>query len=110
MYAIRSYYVKGDILAIQGKKSESSDIYRKIIESKPDYLPAHASLISRWIEAGKLEEASKQFEAMKKIAPSHPQTTYVQAELLFREKKFKEAREAIQQHLKAMPDSISGLV
>ncbi len=106
---VEALQFKGDILAIQGKKSESSDIYRKIIESKPDYLPAHASLISRWIEAGKLEEASKQFEAMKKIAPSHPQTTYVQAELLFREKKFKEAREAIQQHLKAMPDSISGL-
>ncbi len=106
---IEALQFKGDTLAMQGKNNESGAAYRKILETKPDYLPAHASLIARQIEAGKLDEAGKQFEAMKKIAPSHPQTTYVQAELLFREKKFKEAREAIQLHLRAIPESIQGL-
>ncbi len=106
---IEALQFKGDILAVQGKSDESGEAYRKILETKPDYLPAHASLIARHLESGKLDEAGKQFEAMKKIAPSHPQTTYVQAELLFREKKFKEAREAIQQHLKSLPESLQGL-
>jgi len=106
---VEALQFKGDLLAVQGKKDESSDAYRKTLERKPDYLPAHASLISRLIEAGKLDDASKQFEAMQKLAPSHPRTTYVQAELLFREKKFKEAREAIQQHLRAAPESLAGL-
>lgn len=105
---IEALQFKGDILAAQGKGSESGDAYRKILESKPDYLPAHAALIARHIAAGKLDEAGKQFEMMKKVAPSHPQTTYVQAELLFREKKFKDAREAIQLHLRAMPGSLQG--
>ncbi len=100
---------KGDILSVQGKMNESGDAYRKILQTKPDYLPAHASLIARHIESGKLDEAGKQFEAMKKVAPSHPQTSYVQAELLFREKKFKEARDAIQQHLRSLPGSVQGL-
>lgn len=100
--------LKGDILAIQGNPQASMDAYRKVLEFRPDYLPAHISLISRYMESGKLDEAGKQFETMKKLAPANPQTTYIQAELLFREKKFKEAREAIQQHLRTAPDSVPG--
>ncbi len=100
---------KGDILALQGQPQAASETYLKVLELRPEYLPAHASLISRHMEAGNLEEAGKQFEAMKKIAPSHPQTAYIHAELFYRQKKFNEARESIQQHLKAIPDSVQGL-
>ena len=99
---------KGDILAIQGDGKGSAEAYQKILEARPDYVPAHASLISRHMESGNMEEANKQFEAMKKVSPASPQTTYIQAELLYRQKKFKEAREPIQQHLRAMPDSVPG--
>ena len=100
---------KGDVLALQGDAKAASETYLKVLTLRPDYLPAHASLISRHMESGNLEEAGKQFEVMKKIAPSHPQTAYIQAELLYRQKKFNEARESIQQHLKAIPDSVQGL-
>lgn len=100
--------LKGDILAAQGNAQASSDAYRKILEVRADYLPAHVSLISRYMESGNLDEAGKQFEIMKKIAPASPQTSYIQAELLYRQKKFKEAREAIQLHLRAAPDSVPG--
>lgn len=100
--------LKGDILAAQGNAQASSDAYRKILELRADYLPAHVSLISRYMESGNLDEANKQFEVMKKIAPASPQTSYLQAELLYRQKKFKEARESIQLHLRAAPDSITG--
>ena len=99
---------KGDLLAVQGNSKASTEVYVKLLESRPDYLPAHASLVSRYLESGNMEAASKQFESMKKLAPAHPQTTYIQAELLYRQKKFNEAREPIQQHLRATPDSIQG--
>ena len=99
---------KGDLLAVQGDSKASTEVYVKLLESRPDYLPAHASLVSRYLESGNMEAASKQFESMKKLAPAHPQTTYIQAELLYRQKKFNEAREPIQQHLRATPDSIQG--
>lgn len=99
---------KGDILAIQGDPKASTEVYLKLLESRPDYLPAHASLVSRYLESGNVEAASKQFESMKKLAPGNPQTTYIQAELLYRQKKFSEAREPIQQHLRAIPDSVQG--
>ncbi|GHU05561.1 hypothetical protein FACS1894158_08750 [Betaproteobacteria bacterium] len=100
--------LKGDILASQGKTQEAFDIYHKIIEIKPDYLPAYVSLISRQMASGQLDEAEKQFEIMQKVAPGRVQTNYIKAELLYRQKNFTEAREAIQQHLRAFPESVPG--
>ena len=99
---------KADLLSMQGKSAEAIDIYPQIIKIRPDYLPAYASLISRYMEAGNFDEAGKQLDAMKKVSSAHPQTTYVQAEFLYRQKKYKEARESIAQHLKAFPTSIPG--
>ncbi len=99
---------KGDLLTIQGKPDEAISIYQQVLQIRPEFVPARASLISRYMETGNLDEAAKQFDLMKKGAPSNPQTTYVQAELLYRQKKFLEARQAIAQHLKNSPGSLQG--
>jgi putative PEP-CTERM system TPR-repeat lipoprotein len=104
-----AWQLKGDILNAQGDAKGAIDAYRKALEVKPDLLSAHASLISRFIEAGSFDEAGKQLEAMKKIAPKHPQTSYLQAQLFYRQKNFKAAQEVIQEHLKVVPDSTLGL-
>ncbi|GHU29396.1 hypothetical protein AGMMS50256_14190 [Betaproteobacteria bacterium] len=100
--------LKGDILASRGEIQEAFEIYRKILDLKPDFLPAYVSLISRQMALGQLDEAATQFEAMQKVAPGRPQTNYVKAELLYRQKRFTEAREAIQQHLRVFPESVPG--
>lgn len=107
--AYEAWQLKGDLLSIQQDGQGALEAYRKVLEIKPDYLPAHTSLVLRLIESGKLDEAGTQFEAMKKIAPSHPQTSYLQAQLAYQQKNFKAAREAIQQHLKFVPNSTLGL-
>lgn len=104
-----AWQLKGDILYAQREVNASAEAYRKALEAKPDYLPAHSSLIARFLEAGSLDDAGKQLEAMKKTAPNHPQASYLQAQLFYRQKDFKAAQEAIQQHLKVVPDSTLGL-
>ena len=101
--------LKGVILAAKGDAGGATDAYRKVLEIKPDYLPAHSALIARALESGSLEDAGKQLEALKKIAPSHPQTSFLQAQLFYRQKNFKAAQESLQQHLKFIPDSTLGL-
>ena len=100
--------LRGDILASEGRTEEAVEIYRGVLEQKPNYLPAHTSLIARQIAAGQLDEAARQFEDMRRIAPGNPQTAYVRAELLYRQKRFLEAREAVQQLLRVVPDSVPG--
>lgn len=103
------WQLKGDILHARGDVKASLDAYHRALEIKPDYLPAHASLVSRYIEDGNLDDAGKQLESLKKIAPQHPQTTLLQAQLLYRQKDFKAAQESIQKYLGIFPDSIPGL-
>jgi len=104
-----AWQLKGDILYAQGDVKGSSEAYRKVLDVKPDHLPAHSSLIGRFLEAGSFDDAGKQLEAMKKVAPNHPQTSYLQAQLFYRQKNYKAAQESIQQHLKGVPDSTLGL-
>ncbi len=104
-----AWQLKGDILIAQGEAKGASEAYRKALEIKPDYVPAHSALISILLETGSLENAGKQIEALKKVAPTHPQATYLQAQLFYRQKNFKSALETIQQHLKVLPESTLGL-
>lgn len=104
-----AWQFKGDLQYALGDIDGSSSAYRKALEIRPNYLPAHFSLISRSLETSKLDNAGAQLEAVKKIAPIHPRTAYLQAQLYYRQKNFKAAQESVQQHLKLIPDSPYGL-
>ena len=110
-----AWYLKGGILTAQGDATAAAEAFRKALEIKPDFLPAHTALVARSLDERKLDEAAKQLEVMRKIAPNHPQTFYLQAELFYQQKNFAAARETLQQYLKAIPDSgpalqLAGLV
>jgi len=104
-----AWHLKGVILAAQGNNGAATDAYHKALEAKPDYLPAHSALVVRSLESGNPDEAAKQLESLRKVAPSHPQTSYLQAQLSYRQRNFKAAQESIQQYLKILPDSTLGL-
>ena len=104
------WQLKGDLMSAQGQTEPATVAYRKALEVRPDYLPAHSSLVSLLMQQGKLDDAGKQLEAMQKIAPKHPQTLYWEALLAFQQKNFVGARDAIQKHLARVPDNVPGLV
>jgi len=106
---VDAWQLKGDVLYAMGDPAGSTAAYRKALDVKPDHLPAHVALISRYMEDGKLDEAGKLLQSMRKIAPKHPQTSYLQALFDYRQKNFKAAQENIQQFLKVVPESTLGL-
>ena len=107
---VEAWHLKGDIAAMQGQNENAIAAYRKSLEIAPDQLLAHVRIVSILLQQGKTQEASAQLEEMKKVAPKHPQTLYLQALLAFQEKNYVAAREAIQHQLRAMPDNVAGLV
>jgi putative PEP-CTERM system TPR-repeat lipoprotein len=107
---IEARQLKGDLLLAQGQQEAAIAAYRDALAAKPDYLPAHAAIVSQYAQQGKLDEANKQFEAMAKVAPKHPQTLYLKAMLAYRQQQFAAAREAIQGVLQVAPDYLPGLL
>ena len=105
-----AWKLKGDILLYaKNLPNDALAAYRKTIEIKPDYLAGHAAAITLLMQQGNLAEADKQIGQLKKSAPNHPQTLYLEAQSAFQKKDFKLARELVQQVLKAAPSNVLGL-
>ena len=102
--------LQGDIQLVQGHQEDALASYRKALDLKPDYLPAHVAIVSLLGQQRKFEDASKQLDAMRKFAPKHPRTLYAQAQLAYSDKRFAAARESVQQLLAVAPDNFAGLL
>jgi cellulose synthase operon protein C len=97
--------MKGSLLAFKGDQTGAMEQYMKAVQSKPDFIPAHTAIISNLMQKGSFDDAAKQLEIMKKVAPKNLQTLYLEAQLAYQHKDFKGARDLSQQLLKAAPDS-----
>ncbi len=102
--------LKADILGLKGDADASLAAYRQAVAAKPDFVAAHAAIVGALLRQGKLDEAGKQLEAMKKAVPKNPQTLLVDAEYLYQKKEFKQARDAVQEVLKVAPQHPKALL
>jgi putative PEP-CTERM system TPR-repeat lipoprotein len=101
--------LKGSLASIQNDQTGALELYRKAVEAKPDFLLAHSAIISGLMQQGKIDDAVKQLEALKKVAPKHPQTIYLDTQLTYQRKDYKAAKELTQQLLKTSPNNPNAL-
>lgn len=102
--------LKGDLLLyLKNQPDEALAAFRKSIEVRSDYMPAHASAVRVLFQQNKLDEVDKQLAGLKAIAPNHLQTKFFEAQLAFQRKDFKVARSLSQEVLKAAPNNALGL-
>lgn len=104
-----SIFMKGALLAIDGKLAEALGQYQKAIEAKPGFVPAYTATIFALLQSGKLDDAIKQLDALKKIAPKNPQTYFLDAQVNYQRKEYKIARESAQQLLRFSPGNPNSL-
>ncbi len=108
--SFEAWKLKGDILLYaKNQVVDALAAYRRAVELKPDFLVGHAAVTTLLLQQGNLTDAATQVEQIKKFAPQHPQTKYLEAQLAFQNKDFKLARELALQVLKASPNNIQGL-
>lgn len=102
---VEALMLKGALLASTGDEPGSLEFYNKAVVSKPDHVPAHAAIFYSLMQRGSLDDASRQLEAMKKIAPNNPQTLFAEAQLAYQRKDFKSSRDLSQQLIKIAPEN-----
>ena len=101
--------IKGNLLEFDGDTTGAVVYFQKAIEAKPSFLNAHSAAIASQLKAGKVDEASKQLDALKKIFPKHPQVYLLDAQVNYQRKDYKAARESAQQLLKISPNNPASL-
>lgn len=108
--SFEAWKLKGDVLYfLKNQPADALAAYQKVVEIKPDILLGYNGILTILLAQNNLPEAAKQLEQLKKIAPNHPQTKYLQAQLAYQQRDFKQARELSQQLLKIAPGNPRGL-
>jgi putative PEP-CTERM system TPR-repeat lipoprotein len=102
--------LKARLMLARKESDQALALYRKAVAAKPDMLGAHAAIVSILMQKKEVDEAAKQVAAMKRVAPNHPQTLYLQAWVALRKNDLPTARAAIQEHLKVAPENPLGLL
>ena len=98
--------LKGDLFWF-GKKDadEALKAYKKAVEARPDFVEAHAAILTASLRNAKYDEAAKQMEALKAVAPNNVQTIFFDTMLAYQKRDFKLAREKAQLLVRASPNS-----
>jgi len=81
-----------DTLMAQGKNAEAVAPLRAALKVRPDALATHRLLAMVLLNERDFERARAELDTMKRIAPTHPATRYVEAYLAFHDGKIDEAR------------------
>lgn len=103
----RAGLLKGDLLW-QGKKDTEGALaaFGKVLAHNPNSVGAHTSSIAILQQLHKPDEAKALFEKLKKVAPNHPDTLFMDAQFAFQAKDYKAAREITDRLLKAAPEHV----
>ncbi len=106
----RAALLKADLLRY-GKLDRDAALasYKKVLAANPKSVTARAAVIGILTEQNKPDEAKAELAEMKKLAPNHPETLYLDARDSYQSKDFKAARDTIARLLKVMPDSAAAL-
>lgn len=101
---VEAWRLKGDLnLYAKSALDDALAAYRKALEIKPDYAPGYFGVITTLMRQAKPDEVEKELAAVKKIAPNHPQTRYLETQHAFTKREYPKARDLAQQLLKITP-------
>ena len=106
---LQALLLKGELLAHQGQGPGAEQAYRAAIEAAPDQAGPRLALVTHLLRTRAADGAAAEAAAMEKALPKDPRTFYAKALILVQERKFAEAKEAIQQVLKVAPEHVPSL-
>ena len=103
---VQALKLKGELLLyLKNQPDAALAAFRKSVATQPDFMAGHVAAVRVLLQQQKLDEAEKQLAGLIALAPNHPQTKYLQAQLAYQRKDFQSARTLAQQALKSVPNS-----
>lgn len=106
-----SWVLKGEILEFQQRDSKAAEAaYRKALELEPTSVLAYAALISARVRQRDVAGAKELAAQLRKVAPTHPHSLLVEAQVAYMENRLDHSRELTQRLLTVAPNNPSVLI
>ncbi len=97
--------LKGDLLLHGKADTRSAEVaYRKALDLRADLLSAHTGIVLGSLIRRDVDTAAKQVETLRKLAPLHPQTRFLMAQVAVARGDDKTAKELAAELLRIAPD------
>jgi cellulose synthase operon protein C len=106
----RAGVLRADILwRGKGELDAAIDGFKKVLVKQPQSVAAMAALANIHFQRKDLVQAKAQLDALRKSAPDHPETLFLDAQMALADGNFKLAREIADRLLKALPENLRAL-
>lgn len=93
----------------KGDREAAAAAFREVLAAHPRAVMARTSLIAILREQGKVDDSTRELAELKKVAPNHPDTAYLEARSAYQAGDFRTAQELAERVLKVLPDSVPAL-
>ncbi|QPF73681.1 PEP-CTERM system TPR-repeat protein PrsT [Roseateles sp. DAIF2] len=105
-----AWHLKGDLLIVQPASRDAAQAaYLEAIKHNKNDIAARGAVISVLLSKKDLPGAQAQLDALKALAPKHPQTAFYGAVVAMEQGELKAAHEQIQAALRLTPDNARAL-
>ena len=102
---------KGEILLRARNQPDAAlAAWREVSRAHPDSVAARVAVLDVLMQQNNRVQAKADFEQLQKLAPRHPDTLLLQAQLAFDDKDYKASSDITQQLLAVLPNSVRVLV
>lgn len=101
-----AHALRADVFAARDQLPEAIAALEAALKSQPRAVNYHFSLISMLLARNDLDAAEQRLPAMRSVAARHPSTLYLKAFIDFRRDRLPEARDAITDLLRQLPDHL----
>ena len=102
-YAAR--YNLGRAYRLSNQPEQARQAFTKVIEQRPDYLPARLALAELQIEHGEFDAALKSSQAILALDPNNQNAKLMQSAAMMGQKKYNDSRQLLETMLKANPSA-----
>lgn len=100
-----AWHFKGDLQLVGvGDQARAIESYRRSYAVKPDYLPGRVAAITHLVQRKDMAAAKAELDALKRLAPQHMATRFLEAQFVFMDKNYAKARELTEQLMKSASD------
>lgn len=105
----KTWTYKGDLDRLRNNAQGALNAYTNALKSEPNNLEALERRTDTYLTLGQLEPAQKDLNHLLQIAPKSLSTNHLKAAINFQQKKYAEARDALQEVFKIAPNHLPSI-
>lgn len=105
-----AWQLRGELHRFSGQPVLAEEAFRKALTLDKLFIPAHQALVAIHLLKSDLSGARQQADKLRALAPLHPMTAYVDANIAFAAGEMPRARALVQRLLLVAPDEVGVLM